>query len=790
MIGKQTPPGKSILDQQGNTVGMANLRTRRLLEIQNENLLNEILQLRREREALQTALDETLLNEAQTRAEMEARELAWQNSRRNRLMTVVAHLVRGSVQERVYAARKLVRMAGGAAARRIVRFRRVTSAESFVPPAQLTGPALLLPPDPWDKWRALCDHPSASEAFRQLRPHGSEGPLRIALIYSGGLGDVLQAGVVAAALKQDFAPCAITFLHGNKSAPAILSGNNSIEMVAVTPLDYKQVRSVLAALPIFDLIVDYEYCVGYIVPPESRVAGSFVEEKTLAAATFARPWLKFLDDFPARNNQFGRKAQEAGLSLMDVAGLSGALDIGRPSPVPFFPDMNSYDIVLGLVPQPYVTVHNGVDEGFFGYSEVEVVKRDGYVSTKLLPMATWADVVRQLAAAGISVAQIGLSGEELIPGVTHDLRGLTSISEVGLIIKQGECHIDTEGGLVHLARAVNRRSVVLFGPTTPALFGYDQNINISSSSCGDCWWVTNEWLGKCPRGTKGPECMEEHSASTIIDAVYRITSSATTPSVELLAGQLFTISGMQALEPLRSAIYSACDLPYLGISEHVHQPATGIYVHASKNWEYPFVLNAIRNEGLHLKRGLRVADIGGGRGALSFALGRMGAETEVFDIDFRWDSKGDAGIEDRFIQNFRQVGHARFGSIFNIPADDESYDVVTCISVVEHIFYKRQAIAELLRVLKPGGLLALTFDLVEDLTESGLTDHMRRDIFDLQTLPAELQAIGVDVMPFDAVAVRRSILEIQEANVLGIPAGMTVGGVILRKVRVKSPIES
>ena len=92
-------------------------------------------------------------------------------------------------------------------------------------------------------------------------------------------------------------------------------------------------------------------------------------------------------------------------------------------------------------------------------------------------------------------------------------------------------------------------------------------------------------------------------------------------------------------------------------------------------------------------------------------------------------------------------------------------------------------------MLKPGGLLVLTFDLVEDLARSGLTDPLRREIFDLPLLAEELRALGVDVMPFDTVGVRRSILEIQEAGVLGIPPGMTVGGVILRKVRMASPIE-
>ncbi|HST76630.1 MAG TPA: methyltransferase domain-containing protein [Acetobacteraceae bacterium] len=766
---------------------MAELRGRRLLEMQNDRLLGELLEVRGEATRLRMEAAEARLREAMVRAEMELREVNWQNSRRNRYATTVAQLMRGPVHERLHAASSLARMVGGAAVRR-VKPPRPAAVHQVTPSA----PTLEYPPpstDPWAEWRAICADRASSDAVRQIQPHGGDGPLRIALIYSGGMGDVLQTGLIAAALKQDLAPCAITLLHNNKSAPAIQGGNNSIETVAVIPSDYKHVRAVLARLPIFDLIVDFQYCIRYIVPPESRVPGSLVEEKVLSAATMGRPWLKFMDDFPWRNNQLGRAAGRAGLTLMDIAGLSGALDVTRASPIPFFPDMDSYDVVLGLVPNPYITIHNGVDEKAADFYDVEAAKQDGYTATKLLPMPTWIEVVRQLKDAGFAIAQIGLKKEELIPGVTHDLRGLTSISEVGLIIKNGECHIDTEGGLVHLARAVNRRSVVIFGPTPTAVFGYDQNVNISSSSCNDCWWITNDWLGKCPRGTIGPECMAEHTPATIVGAVNAVTSRAYVASTELLGAQLFTIAGMQALEPLRTAIYAACDLPYNGLSSHVQQQSTGIYVHASKNWEYPLVLNAIRDMGLHLKPGLRVADVGGGRGALSFALGRVGAEAEVFDIDYRWDSQGDPAIEDRFIRAFRKVGHARFGSIFNIPADDETYDVVTCVSVVEHIYYKRQAIAELLRILKPGGLLALTFDLVEDLTAAGLTDHLRKEIFDLPALAQELQAFGVDVMPFDTVGVRRSILEIQEAGVLGIPPGMTVGGVILRKVRMASPIE-
>ena len=86
------------------------------------------------------------------------------------------------------------------------------------------------------------------------------------------------------------------------------------------------------------------------------------------------------------------------------------------------------------------------------------------------------------------------------------------------MIKHSLCHIDTEGGLVHLANAVHTRCVVLFGPTPVEFFGYPQNINLEPSGCKACWFATQNWLIECPRHTSGPECMTGHSAASVADA--------------------------------------------------------------------------------------------------------------------------------------------------------------------------------------------------------------------------------------------------------------------------------
>ncbi|HEV2139257.1 MAG TPA: class I SAM-dependent methyltransferase [Nitrososphaerales archaeon] len=50
----------------------------------------------------------------------------------------------------------------------------------------------------------------------------------------------------------------------------------------------------------------------------------------------------------------------------------------------------------------------------------------------------------------------------------------------------------------------------------------------------------------------------------------------------------------------------------------------------------------------------------------------------------------------------------RSGSAYSIPFPDESFEIVTCVEVIEHLERPGEALAELRRVLKVGGSLVLT----------------------------------------------------------------------------------
>lgn len=74
------------------------------------------------------------------------------------------------------------------------------------------------------------------------------------------------------------------------------------------------------------------------------------------------------------------------------------------------------------------------------------------------------------------------------------------------ILKNSMLHLDIEGGLVHIASQLGTKCVVLFGPTVPDYYGYEQNINIRIGDCRECWGLYSN-VNRCARGMKKPICM-------------------------------------------------------------------------------------------------------------------------------------------------------------------------------------------------------------------------------------------------------------------------------------------
>jgi SAM-dependent methyltransferase len=109
--------------------------------------------------------------------------------------------------------------------------------------------------------------------------------------------------------------------------------------------------------------------------------------------------------------------------------------------------------------------------------------------------------------------------------------------------------------------------------------------------------------------------------------------------------------------------------------------------------------------------GDRVLDMGCGGGRHAFALYRRGADVTALDMDAA-ELKDVAGMF-AAMQEAGEVplgaqARAVRGTAYDLPFADASFDRVIAAEVLEHLPADARAMSELFRVLKPGGLLAVT----------------------------------------------------------------------------------
>ena len=163
---------------------------------------------------------------------------------------------------------------------------------------------------------------------------------------------------------------------------------------------------------------------------------------------------------------------------------------------------------FGLAGKPYITVSNGYDDA----TEVP----PGQVVTKVYPFH--AEVVSRLKRdyPGLTVVQIGAGNSTPIDTADFSLVGKTTLSQAAALIQHAQFHLDNEGGLVHLARALGTRCCVVFGPTLPSYFGYEANLNIAPRECGACWWMEGRWMTHCVKGSALPPCMYTQSPLDVV----------------------------------------------------------------------------------------------------------------------------------------------------------------------------------------------------------------------------------------------------------------------------------
>jgi ubiquinone/menaquinone biosynthesis C-methylase UbiE len=103
-----------------------------------------------------------------------------------------------------------------------------------------------------------------------------------------------------------------------------------------------------------------------------------------------------------------------------------------------------------------------------------------------------------------------------------------------------------------------------------------------------------------------------------------------------------------------------------------------------------------------LKSGFQVLDCGCGPGAISVGLATaVGPSGQVTGIDLAESQIAIAQARSTANLNFQ------VGSVYELPFDDNSFDVVFSHALFEHLARPIAAIQEIHRILRPGGVAGL-----------------------------------------------------------------------------------
>ena len=161
----------------------------------------------------------------------------------------------------------------------------------------------------------------------------------------------------------------------------------------------------------------------------------------------------------------------------------------------------------------YITIHRGCEQQHYSDNAV-----------KLWDMHCYRRLIELLKEKypQIPIVAIGAEYEQLQDvACDRDCVGKTNTDELKTLLKYSRVHIDTEGGLVHLRKALRGGvSVVLFGATSELFFGYSTNINIRTNACPyPCEWVTSDWQKECFRETEKKICMQSITPEMVMEYV-------------------------------------------------------------------------------------------------------------------------------------------------------------------------------------------------------------------------------------------------------------------------------
>lgn len=535
----------------------------------------------------------------------------------------------------------------------------------------------------------------------------SDNRLHVAVICNGGMGDLI---IYSAFLDRFYRECGHPIIH-----------------VLVHPLRMTEASFVFHDAPAVSRIVHqvdlHPDTTGYDVVVKLGDFSSYefirkdlpdrfppgVLERLNAARERQMPYLGFLDPAPFFDGFLTTIAQQSGLRRLDLLGWLANMPFTQQDQLHLSPDVSAYTRYLdelGLKDRPYITIHNGWDV---------VAHRGAQTVTKAWPEKHYLEFVDRFKARHpeLLIIQLGANTSKPLENADLCLVNDTTLHEAAWILKHALLHVDGDSGLVHFARALHTPSVVLFGPTNHDFFQYSQNRTLHSTNCSNCWWVTNDWMRACPRGLAEPECMVSITPDEVLEQAEQHLAALRTTSVTL----------EHEFAPALSKSSSGSPSPSVSSIPSV----------------FDEFVQAVRHSKKGSSQNLERVAVLCGPEVPRVRFSGMDTEHTVFTLDCT--PADDTSAEGPQAVDARRDAERDFGSFYNIPAEDDAYDLVVIPALTDRIAYPRFALNEALRILKDGGILAIAYTF----TTTSVAAHDKDGVScrSLQKFNASLEELGL-----------------------------------------------
>lgn len=309
--------------------------------------------------------------------------------------------------------------------------------------------------------------------------------IEIAICINGGMGDHVVAEAFFEKLTNMF-PNATYTLIGKKPVIEVLFYGKNIEKI----YNYGEER-----VDEFDIYISLRLC-AYVVYYNEYVINNDEEIRLLVEGLENEcAEYEYISSDRTKDTVLLKQAELQGLNRYGYLG--GRTMALSEDDVCLEINPNYYEEFKELNLQKYITVNYGAD--LFGHD---------FQQTKVWPKKYFEILVKEIKTLypELTIVQIGGANVEYLEGVDRCILG-KSLYLVEHILHNSLLHIDSEGGLVHLASALKTKCIVMFGPTPVHFYGYKNNINVVGNCCKNCMGVIDDWMFRCIKNQENPECM-------------------------------------------------------------------------------------------------------------------------------------------------------------------------------------------------------------------------------------------------------------------------------------------